>query len=64
MQRRATPFAIEPIVFEHHIGGTKQLAGADAPARTPFAPHFEQIGEVIVEQQCQIEARRPVSMVL
>src|SRR3982074_2987330 len=64
MQCRDAQFAIEPVIFERNVGGTKQFAGANAAAWTPFAAHFKQIGEVVVEQQCQIEARRPISMVL
>jgi len=44
--------------------GPEQSGGADAAARAPFAAHLEQIGEVVVEQQRQVEARRPVAMVL
>jgi hypothetical protein len=49
MQRRAAQIAIEPVIFEHNVGGPKQFAGANAPARTCFAAHFEQIGEVAIE---------------
>ena len=53
-----------PLIFEHDIGGAEQLARADAAARPALAAHLEQIGEIIVEQQRQIEARRPVAVIL
>jgi len=63
---RAVPrwLVIEPPVFQQDVCRTQQFAGADAPARALFAAHLEQIGEVVVEQQRQLEARRPVAMVL
>src|SRR3979411_1259382 len=64
MQRGAAQLAIEPVIFEHNVGGTKQFAGADAPSRTLFAAHLEQIGEVTVEQQRQVEASPPVTIIL
>src|ERR1700731_4618306 len=56
--------AVDPGIVEHNVGGTEQFAGADAPARTTLASHLEQIGEVIVEQQRQIEARRIFAVIL
>ena len=53
-----------PLIFERDIGGAEQLAGADAAARALLAAHLEQIGEIVVEQERQIEAGRPVAMVL
>ena len=64
MQRGRARLAVEALIFEHHVGRTEQLAGADAPARALFAAHLEQIGKIIVEQQRQIEARGPVAVVL
>src|SRR6201999_134064 len=45
-------------------GGTKQFTGGNATPRASFAAHFEQIGEVVIEQQRQIEARRKLSVIL
>ncbi len=64
MQRGTARFIVQSSVFEHDVGRAQQFARADAPARTLFAAHLEQIGEVIVEQQRQIETRRAVAMVL
>ncbi len=57
MQRGMARPAVEPLIIELHVGRPDQPAGADAPARTLFAAHLEQIGEVIVERQRQIETR-------
>ena len=64
VQRSAARFAIKPVILERDVGRTKDFAEPDAPARTPFAAHFEQIREVIVEQQRQVKARQPVTMIL
>ena len=56
--------AVEPAIFQHDIGGAEQPAGAHSPARPALATHLEQIGEIIVEQQRQVEARRPVAVIL
>ena len=64
MQCHASCNGVETFVFEQSVSRTEQLAPPDAPTSTLFAPHFEQIGEVAVEQQPQIEAGQPVAMVL
>ena len=64
MQRGGARPAVEPAIFQRHVGRAEQLAGAHAPARPALAAHLEQIGEIIVEQQRQIETRRPVAVVL
>ena len=56
--------AVEPVIFEADVGGAEQLARAGAAARPLFAAHLEQIGEIVVEQQRQVEARAAVAMVL
>src|SRR6516225_10736693 len=64
VQRRAPRHIVEPPVVEQHVDRALQLARADAPARTLFPAYLEQVGEIIVEQQRQIEARPAVAMVL
>ena len=55
---------VESGIFQQHIGRTKQLAGADATARTALAAHLEQIGKIIAEQQRQVEARLMLAVIL
>ena len=50
MQRGGARRIVETFIFQQHVGGAEQLAGADAPAPTLFAANLEQIGEVVVEQ--------------
>ena len=64
MQRRGSRRRIQATIFEHDVGRAKQFAGSEAAARTLFAAHLEQIGEVVVEQQGQVECRRPVAVIL
>ena len=64
MQGGNADLAVEPAIFQHDVGGAEQPAGANSPARPAFAAHLEQIGEIIVEQQCQVEARRQVAVIL
>ena len=56
--------AVEPAIFERNVGRPEQLAGADAAARALLAAHLEQIGEIIVEQQRQVEARGRLAVIL
>ena len=64
MQIGGSRLAVEAVIFEPDVGGAEQLAGAGAAARTPGAAHLEQIGEIIVEQECQVDLCGPVAMVL
>src|SRR6185437_10288151 len=64
MQRGAARLAVEPLIIERNIDRTNQLAGTGASSRTLFAAHFEQIGEIIVEQQRHVEARGGFSVIL
>ena len=64
MQGGNAGLTVEPGVFQHDIGGTEQAAGAHSPARPALAAHLEQIGEIIIEQQREIEARLPVAVIL
>ena len=64
MQGGNACLAVEPAIFQHDIGGAEQPAGAHSPARPALATHLEQIGKIIVEQQRQVEARRPVAVIL
>src|SRR6266700_1428016 len=64
MQRRAARYAVEAFIFKQHVGRTEKLAGTDAAARTLFAAHLEQIGEIIVEQQRQFETHGTVAVIL
>ena len=64
MQGGNADLTVEPAIFQHDIGGAEQPAGAYSPARPALAAHLEQIGEIIVEQQRQVEARLPVAVIL
>ena len=64
MQGGHADLAVEPAIFEHDVGRAKQPAGANSPARPAFAAHLEQIGEVIVKQQRQVEARLMIAVIL
>ena len=64
MQFGRSRLAVEAAIFEADIGGAEQLARAGAAARAPGAAHLEQIGEIIVEQEGQVDAGGPVAMVL
>src|SRR5258708_26948503 len=64
MQRGDTRLIVEPLILEHDIGRTENLARTGASAPTPLAAHLEQIGEIVVKQQRQVEARRPVTVIL
>jgi len=64
MQRRGACLAVETFIFEHNVGGPQQLVGTDAPPCALFTAHFEQIGEIIVEQQRYVEARGRLAVIL
>jgi len=64
MQRGRARQTVEPNIFQQDIGRAEQPAGADPAAGAPLAAHLEQIGEIIVEQQRQVETRRPVAVIL
>ena len=64
MQPRGARDVIEAAIVEQHVGRPEQPARADAAALAPLAANFKQIGEVIVEQQCQSEAGAAVAMIL
>src|SRR5882724_8619757 len=64
LKRRAARFSVEPDIFQQGVGRTEQLAGSYAAARAAFASHLKQIGEVVVEQQRQIEACRIFTVIL
>ena len=55
--------AVQPAIVQRHVRGAIHLARGDTPARAALAANLEQIGEIIVEQQRQIETRRPVAVV-
>src|ERR1700730_4422921 len=55
LKRGAAEPAVQPAIFEHNVGTIEQFAGDDAAARMTLTPHLEQIGEIVVEQQRQIE---------
>jgi hypothetical protein len=64
MQGGNADLTVESVIFQHDVGRTEQPAGAYSPTRPALAAHLEQIGEVIVEQQRQVEARLPVAVIL
>ena len=64
MQFGGSGVAVEAAIFEVDVGRAEQFARARAAARTPRATHLEQIGEIVVEQEGQVDAGGPVAMVL
>ena len=64
MQRGAAGYVVKSLVVQHHTGRAEQFARADAAARALFAADPEQIGEIVVKQKCQIEARQAIAMIL
>src|ERR1700693_1323462 len=64
LKRRAARFSVEPDIFQQDVGRTERFAGSYATARAALASHLKQIGEVVVEQQRQIEACRIFTVIL
>ncbi len=64
LDRRISRPGVEPAIFERNIRGALKPAGADTAARALFAADLEQIGEVIVEQQRQVETRIALTVIL
>src|SRR5207302_1217739 len=64
MQAGAALDVVEAAIVEQDVGRSMQPARSETAARPPLAADLEQIGEVVVEQQCQREAGAPVAMVL
>jgi len=64
MQGRAARHPVKPFILEPHVGWPDEPAGSDAPARTLFATHLEQIREIIVEQQRQLETHVACAVIL
>src|SRR5262249_42852452 len=56
MQHRAARHTIESLVLQDHVGWARHPGRANAATRTLFAAHLEQVREVVVEQECQVEA--------
>src|SRR3984885_4361768 len=56
--------AVKTGIFEQHVGRAEQLAGADTAAGAAFAPHLEQIGEIVAEQQSEIETGGVLTVIL
>src|ERR1700733_13432757 len=56
--------AVKTDIFEQHVRRAEQLTGADTTTGAAFAPHLEQIGEIIAKQQREIETRGVFAVIL